>query len=663
MIVITKKDKKLLLLIASFFIAFWFIFISISSISARISFRDSDLNNLFSGSSKEWLNVSRDLRMGDLKNRIVLLDFWTYACVNCMHMIPEIKKLEEEFGDKLTVVGVHSGKFDNEKEIENIKSAVLKFDINHPVVNDNDSSIWKKFNVSSWPTLILLDPRGNIQKVYIGEGNGVKIHSDIKKLIKKYNPKITRSPLPILLEKNKIVDHVLQFPSKVAFAKNFSYKNIARTNALVVSSTASNKIIIAKLTGEIILEIGSQDGGFEDGKIEDAKFNLPRGLLYRNNVLYVADTGNHALRKIDFANNKVSTIAGDTTRGDIISLTNSAKKTKLASPWDLDFFPDRNNIIIANAGTHQLLKYNISKGVISPFAGSGKEGIADGKFPNNSLAQTGGLSSFGGKLYFVDSETSSLRVADSSGNIKTLIGKGLFDFGRKNGEVDKALMQHPVGVTADDTGIYIADTLNHIIRKYNFSTKKISDYSGSVQGSEVGPKKKTSYNAPEDIISILDKFYIADTNNNRILVLDRKDRTSEILDLIPQLKMPKDGLLEYLPNLKKIPSSYVKNGIRIKLVFDLKKGWKINQQAPSFFNLVQIENNKTATLITRYDSSAIEHREVKLPKLSSKYSYYLQGTVYYCEDKPNALCLIRSYEQKLDVGKLGTEEIKIEFIY
>src|SRR5690606_7018271 len=158
--------------------------------------------------------------------------------------------------------------------------------------------------------------------------------------------------------------------------------------------------------------------------LESASFNAPRGLLYKDKIFYVAHTGNHALRKVDFQKNEVTTIPGSGARRSIISSPIKAKEVDLASPWELAFFTTTNNIIIANAGTHQLLKYNIKLNEIDVFAGSGIENIIDGKYPNNALAQPSGLSVFDGNLYFIDAETSSLRTADKNGNVKTLIGKG-----------------------------------------------------------------------------------------------------------------------------------------------------------------------------------------------------------------------------------------------
>ena len=664
----TKKDKAFILLILSSIIVVWFSFSVISSLISKASFKSPDSYKLIAGNhqSEDWINLSRNLKPKDLNNRIILLDFWTYACVNCLHMVPEIKKLEEEFREELTVIGVHSGKFNNEKLLQSIKDAVIKYDIEHPVVNDEDLEIWEGFEVSAWPTLVLLNPNGDIDKVYRGEGNIDSIRKDIERLSKKFKYSLNTTPLPISLEKHKISGHILRFPSKLEYGRNFEYKTILKRPVLFISNSGKNNIIISSLSGEILLTIGSGERGFEDGDFDNATFNFPQGLLYKDGVLYVADTGNHALRKVNFKTGVVTTIAGSGARGFIISQSNDAKDVDLASPWDLEFFPDKSTIVIANAGTHQILKYDIKKNIISPFVGNGVENLIDGKLPDNALAQTSGLSTFSDKLYFVDSETSSLRVVDKKGEVKTLIGQGLFEFGYKNGSNKEALMQHPIGVFVDDTGAYIADTYNHVIRKYDLGNNELSDYSGSGEKGDdlVISKDKTSYNEPEDVISILTKFYIADTNNDRIVVIDRNSGKVSLLNVMPPLKLPKEGLLEYLPNLEKIPAQKVKGDEEISLILKLKKGWKINELGPSFFNLVEVKNGEEATLISHSDWKSIKSGMIKLPKLSVDNEYYLQGTVYYCEDKMGALCLVNSYEQKLLPKKgSGKGEIVINFIY
>ena len=667
MMIITKKDKKLILLISSTIIVIWFIYLSISSILSAVAIDNTNLKNLTNNANLEadskWLNSARNITASDLKNRIILVDFWTYSCVSCLQLVPEIKKLEAEFGDKLTIIGVHSSKFQNDKEIESIKKAIIKYDITNPVINDSNSAIWKSFNISALPTIVLIDPKGKISKKYQGNISGRKISEDVQKLIKKYHYSLNHNKLPIVLEKNKTVESILKFPSGIGFAHNFSYKNIAKTNGLIISNTSRNTIMIVSLDGTTLLEIGSGNAGSDDGDIANASFNFPHGLLFKDNVLYVADTGNHLLRKVDFATGEVATIIGTGKNGSILTTKNTATTTSLSSPWDIKFFPDTKHIIISNSGTNQLLKYNIANNIIEPFAGNGELDLIDGTYPNNSLAQPSGLSVASGNLYFVDPGTSSLRVSNKEGVVKTIIGKGVFSFGHKNGTKEEALMQHPIGLSADDTGIYIVDTYNHLIRRFDFKTNSLSDYSGDFKGDKVGDTNNTSYNAPEAMVAVLDKFYIADTNNNRIIELARNGRSSKLLNIIPITKLPKEGLAEYLPNLATIPSKKVKSDSEINLSFDMNAGWKINQLAPSFFNLVEIKNNKEANLIVSFDGETIKSGKVKLPKLSKKYTYYLQGTVYYCEDKKDAICLVKSYEQELIPVNYGSDQINIKFIY
>lgn len=660
--VISKKDKKLIILILSTIITLWFLGLIFSSIFAKVSFDSSKVKIITENNSK-WLNSSRKIESSDLKNRVILLDFWSYACVNCLNMIPEIKKLETEFGNRLTVIGVHSGKFNNEKNDESIKKAIIKNDVSHLVVNDSEFKIWNGFKISSWPTFVLIDAKGRVVKKYDGKISAEDLRKDIKKLISKYKYRLNNERLPIVLEKNRVVDYILKFPGEIIFAQNFSYKNINKANVLIIANTGKNKILVTNLNGNILLEIGSGDVGFDDGDFYSASFNSPRGLLFKNNNLYIADTSNHALRKINFTDGKVSTLIGNGKRGEVVKQSDRADKISLSSPFDLAFFPDKNNIVISNSGTNQLLKYNTSSNTVTPFAGNGSKGLINGAYPNNSLAQPSGLSSYGEQLYFVDAESSSLRSISKSGVVKTLIGNGLSEFGYKGGKKDEALMQHPVGIIAFDKEIYIADTHNHAIRRYNIKTGELSTYSGGERGDNINGGKRTQYDEPEAITYFADRFYIVDSNNNRIVEIAKNNGGAKILNILPAQKLPADYLLEYLPNLETLPSDDVQSVGNVKLIFNLKKGWKINDEAPSFFNLVEIKNKKEANLIASFNDMQIKSGSVKLPNISDKNTYYLQGTVYYCQDKANALCLVKSYEKKLIPSLVGATEIKINFQY
>ncbi len=260
-------------------------------------------------------------------------------------------------------------------------------------------------------------------------------------------------------------------------------------------------------------------------------FNTPQGvLLYIGDLLYIADTENHLLRVADAKTRTVTTIAGTGSQGHERNVRNkTALSTALASPWDLAFYPDDKHIVIAMAGTHQLWSYDIDGKTVSIVAGNGNESIDDGHYPLNSLSQPSGLSAADGKLYFVDAETSSMRVFEK-GEVKTLIGTGLFDFGYKEGKQGTALMQHPLGLFANNSGVYIADSYNHSIRRFVPATGVLSNFAGhGVRGQKDGPLADAEFNEPNDIQHIDGNDWVADTNNNAIRVIDLNSKTVSTL--------------------------------------------------------------------------------------------------------------------------------------
>lgn len=573
-------------------------------------------------SETEWLNTSRAITAEDLAGRIILVDFWTFCCINCIHVIPDLQALEKEFGADLTVIGVHSAKFANEKDKENIRSAVLRYGIEHAVVNDADFKIWKQFAVRSWPTLILIGADGKIKQTYSGEGNKEEIRDDIKSLLREAHNK---EPLPIELEKDKEPETLLSFPGKMEFG---SYQGEA---AIFIANSAKNQIIIANSDGKIINTL-------------QGDFNNPQGLLYNKNSLYVADTGNHKLKRIDLNSGEISTLAGTGERGGYHQPGGiEASKVALASPWDLALYPDENHITIANAGSHQLWTYNLTSERLDILAGNGRESIDDGEYPYNSLSQPSGLSVADDKLYFVDSETSSLRVLQD-GRVKTLIGTGLFDFGYNEGGYGKGLLQHPLGVEVVGNTVFIADSYNHSIRKYNLETKKLQNF--------LGDGKRGVLNEPNDIKFHNGKLYILDTNNNRIMLNDGVELDEFFLR--EKLMEQKPMISENLPNL--VDSKPITINNMPKIVISLPENWKINELAPSFLNIYK--DNK---LVESLPYEMLKDLNTVTKELENG-EYLMQGTIYYCADEVNAICLLASVNKKLKVeAKSESGEIKLLF--
>jgi len=605
---------------------------------------------------KAWLNTSRALTPEDLKGRILLLDFWTFACINCMHIIPDLKALESEFGPDLSVIGVHSAKFDNERETGNIRAAILRHDIEHPVVNDAEFRIWKSFNVHAWPTLALINPQGQVELTLSGEGHREELREAIARLRKGAGKSLRRDPLPIAFEKDKAPASVLSFPGKIDFDP--------KRKQLIISDSSHHRIIATDLQGKVLWSAGGRGlPGLADGSFANARFNRPQGVLVTpEGLVLVADTENHALRQIDPSKKTVVTLAGTGTQGSEREAKDApALKTALSSPWDLSFAPGADvQVMIAMAGTHQLWSYDRVSGTLNVVAGNGRESIEDGAYPGNSLSQPSGLSSLGSKVYVLDSETSSLRVLEKS-LITTLMGTGLFDFGFKDGKIGTGLMQHPLGIHADARGIWIADTFNHTIRRFDPGTKRLETVAGSGKsGYADGPYASAKFSEPGDIEGVEGRYFVADTNNHQIRVLDPMTRTVKTLPLDePASQQPRQSPLPTLPRLKKLSPTVVAFGRAVSVQLELEPGWKINDDAPSWLGIYAKQDGNWS-LHREFAKPELKNKVVSVPSLAQDREYLLQGTLYYCKTEKGSVCLIQSVEQTLKTSQEGQSHLTIE---
>ncbi len=626
----------------------------------------------------QWLNVSRELTTEDLRDKIVLLDFWTYCCVNCIQTLPELAKLEKEFKDDLVVIGVHSGKFDQEKSIDPIRQAVLRYGVEHPVVNDRDFRIWRHFEVRSWPTLVLLQPGGQVSETYVGEGYADEIRKAVKALIKRY-PQRNRAPLPIETEQSRVAKGeffypgklVYDAPSKTLFVSDSSHHQIA---AYTWDAKAPTKLVPVYRIGK------ANDGGFKDGTFATARFRRPQGLAVAKNVLYVADTENHSIRRVDLKSKRVTTIAGNGKQGTTRVAKNlAAKSVQLASPWDIAFHPDESHLVIAMAGAHQLWSLDLEAGRIRVLAGSGVESIKDGVGSEITLSQPSGVSSLLGSLYFVDSESSALRFYFET-FVRTLVGTGLFDFGMKDGDRKDAKLQHPLGLYADVTGVYIADTYNHAIRRYDPPKQTLETLVGDGKAGEGGDKvsekaRNARLNEPSGITKLDDGlFLIADTNNHRLVLLDRAKKRVERMRIEGEKfpsALPKAAMVEsvnavvaqgrlsdHLPNPLTFPAAVVnRTNPEIRVV--LPERYKLNEEGPSFLRLFA-GTSPNEKLHQEWRRDALKDSLVlKVKDLRGDTEYRFQGTLYYCLDTKNSVCEIASVDFPIRVSSDGKERVDV----
>jgi thiol-disulfide isomerase/thioredoxin len=621
-------------------------------------------------SNAEWLNTDMPISLKALRGKLVLLDFWTYACINCMHIIPDLKKLEQKYKNELVVIGVHSAKFLTERGTENIRQAILRYEIEHPVINDRDLVVWDSYDANAWPTLVLIDPNGKIISRKSGEGVYDFFDPVISDAVKEYDID-PRSVRFARLEKDKAPKSILSFPGKIAADP--------KTMRLFLTDSNNNRILILKISplsfgetsvGEVLDVIGSGKIGRRDGSFLEAEFFRPQGVALADDVLYVADTENHLIRKIDLESKQVSTIAGTGEQsGEFGIVHGNADETALNSPWDLVLVD--NALYIAMAGDHQLWKLDLAANKIGTYAGSGKENIVDGNLRDAALAQPSGITTDGMKLYFADSEVSGIRSADlnPSGRVQTIIGKGLFDFGDIDGIGSKVRLQHPLGIVynLDDGLLYVADTYNNKIKVVNPKTKESKTLSGTgVEGYRDGVAAQ--FNEPGGLTIMNGFLYITDTNNHLLRALNLK--TGEVKTVA--IKNPSKLLTESRRKSEVITleSKELKSRSSVKFNFTLPEHFKINPDA-----LPQISVSSDNGIISEFEKEIVaESASFVVPLVFDSLLEAGKGSVnsgklnirlliYYCETENIGICKFKDllFEVPVFVVPNGTDVIQIDY--
>jgi thiol-disulfide isomerase/thioredoxin len=477
----------------------------------------------------KWINTAAPIEIAALRGKFVLLDFWTLGCINCMHVIPELKKLEAAYPKELVVIGVHSAKFQNEKDTQNITEAVLRYKLEHPVVNDADFTIWNAFSVRAWPTFVLIDPEGFAVWGRSGETTFEEIDNLLRGALPYYRKKglLDEKPLKLDLAAARVQQTPLRFPGKILADEP--------GRRLFIADSNHNRIVVARLDGTLIATIGSGATGRTDGTFATAEFNQPQGMVLDGQTLYVADTSNHLIRKVNLAKQTVTTIAGTgQQRREVppFGRLEQPPRTALNSPWAL--WLHAGDLYIAMAGPHQIWRMRGDGSGIGVYAGNGREDIVDGplvpKKPYqegfSSFAQPSGLASDGHWLYVADAEGSSIRAVpfDPKKDVRTVVGTShlpsarLFTYGDVDGRGRDVRLQHALGIVYYEGKLYIADTYNHKVKAIDPADGTTRTLAGV--GKAGRSDDPPAFAEPAGITAAAGKLYIADTNNHLIRVLD-----------------------------------------------------------------------------------------------------------------------------------------------
>ncbi|MEN3332921.1 MAG: hypothetical protein V7641_2286 [Blastocatellia bacterium] len=596
----------------------------------------------------QWLNTERPISIRQLRGKIVLLDFWTYCCINCMHIIPQLKKLEKKYPDELVVIGVHTAKFTTEKETDNIRQAILRYEIEHPVINDKDHTVWSEYTVRAWPTLMLIDPAGKVVGRLEGEGGFEALDQYIARMIAAFDAKkqLDRRPLRLALERHRAPAGLLAFPGKVLADE--------KTRQLFISDSNHNRIVVVSLADNAVKEtIGAGDIGFGDGDYNSATFNHPQGMAFdaAANTLYVADTENHALRAVDLSKRTVTTIAGTGEQSrEVVTFGGQGRQIALNSPWDLTLHDGL--LYIAMAGPHQLWRMNPKTGGITPYAGTGREGRLDGPLDKAALAQPSGITNDGKKLYFADSEVSSIRAADldPAGQVSTIVGEDLFEFGDRDGRGEEVRLQHPLGVVYHEGWLYVADTYNNKVKRVSPGQRTSETFAGTGESGLADGAGVAKFDEPGGVTVAGGKLYVADTNNHAIRVVDLQTRRTETLQLKGLEKlMPSARSKAFTGEMIELAAQTVEPGdAALTINIELPAGYKLNALAPT---VVKITSQGQGLFADGEKTLRNPQFPVTVPVKMREGDAMVKAdlVIYYCEAKKESLCFFKEVVVSLPV--------------
>lgn len=605
---ITKKDKSFILLLISLILIIYSIF-SLSSFFKLFSYHQN--YKILTG-EKYWLNVNQEPVNKDLRSRIILLSFLNDDDV-MLERIIDSKNIKSNFGRNISLILVYSGN----KEIDTIGNILHKNDLGFPIIFDKYSNVFNYFKPNK-NKFILLNEKGDIYSKYRIEDFN-KIEKDIEKLV---------NILPNIKEENFKISHkratpsyILSNPTSISYINNKLVGN--KTNILIANS-GHNNIIISSLDGRIIKKIGSKIAGLQDGEINDALFNYPQDFVIDNNIIYIADSGNNSIRKVNLKSKKVFTIIGSgKKKGSYLKGTIAAKKANLWFPNSLTLSSDKKELIISNYGAGQLLSYHIKNQTLSS--------LTDAKL--NIKAKN--IINYNSRIYFIDQDI--IKYLDKNNQLHIF-------------QID--------GESVESNAFYIQGNLLFNINNKLQLIQKINLKSNQTSITKINNRHVS------DLVNIGNFIYLLETNKGKITKINKKNSNVKILDILPKLEITEDKIIKFLPNFNFTDELFVKPNSIINVKMNLRKNWKINHKAPSFINLVEIDGDKKAKLIKIYSWNDIKKNQIFLPKLKNGFTYYIKAIIYYCKDTENSICMVNQYNNKINVSHdISNKDIKIDFLY
>jgi thiol-disulfide isomerase/thioredoxin len=452
----------------------------------------------------DWINTSgREVRLADLRGRVVLLDFWTYGCINCRHVQPRLRELERRFADSLTVIGVHAGKFAHERITENLAAACDRQNVAHAVVNDRQYRIWRSFEVQAWPTVALIAPDGELIGLQPGEFPLEPMAQAIESAASaaEKHGTLLRGPDPVTVPQPR-AEGTLRFPGRV----------LLDGERLVIADTGHGRVL------DCALERSNGSPPVARIRAEHIGFDEPQGLAVLGGRLYVADRAGQSVWRLGPGDER-QRVLGTGELAERSSVGGLGPEIEVRSPWGIA--AHQGGLVIGMAGSHQLWRLDPETLAARPWAGTSGEELTDGPLARALLAQPTGVASRGAGVAFADCESSAIRLADEATGVRTVVGKGLFVFGDKDGVADEVQLQHAEDLVAFGDVLAVADTYNDRLKRIDPETRESRPWDG--EAGQAG-----ALSEPAGVSADGMALAVADTGNHRVVLVETDGSLSEV---------------------------------------------------------------------------------------------------------------------------------------
>jgi sugar lactone lactonase YvrE len=446
-----------------------------------------------------WVNTT-PLRIKAQRGRVVALAFFSAGSSYCANLLDELRSLQSKYADGLIVIGVHTPKFEGERSPALALKTVNRLGVRFPVVHDQDFVSWQHFGVRAWPTVVLIDVKGNIAGTVVGDMRRQELDKKIAQILESADP-AERQFEPALPVSRAEAPSDLSFPMGVALS----------SSALYIADSGNHRILECSHEGRVLRQFGSGNQTYLDGAGAESAFSQPRGLLMAGDLLYVLDTGNHALRRIKMLTGEVETLAGNGRSATALNpaLTDPTQQS-LNRPCDIVGTSEK--LYLSMAGCNQIWSYDLIQRKLSVLAGSGRLAVSDGSCESASFAQPTGLALVQQTMYISDAAGSAIRSINlNSGQVQTLVGQGPFSFGDTDGSRSTAMLQYPVGLALDP-----ASPLLWVVDSYNNCLKSLRLGGGEVKRIDIDHKLCE----PTAICAGQGSLWLANTNAHEILRID-----------------------------------------------------------------------------------------------------------------------------------------------